>query len=98
VLLRSGNVSAHKDVRYGTAQPAIEVVANGANAPVLAAGGPLTNSVGVQRQGRSLSLNYQLLGADGAPYQLMSQNRTDPPRFVVYKKGKQIHSGRFEFG
>ena len=37
---------------------------------VLTAGGPLTNSVSISRQGRNLSLNYQLVGAGGA-YQMV---------------------------
>jgi len=98
VSLKSGGVSAHNEVIYGGSQAAIKIVANPTDVPILAAGGPLTNSVGVQSRGRELSLNYRLLGGGGENYQLTPVNRDRPPRFVVYKGDKAIHSGRFEFG
>ena len=61
-------------------------------------GGPLTNSVILTRQGRKLSMNYQLVGADGGSYRLAQQDRSRPPEFVVYRGGKKVQSGKFEFG
>jgi hypothetical protein len=98
VSVKSGGVSAHNDVGYGNSQAAIKIVANPTEVPVLAVGGPLTNNVLVQPRGRELSLNYRLLGGGGESYQLIPVNRDRPPRFVVYKGEKPIHSGRFEFG
>lgn len=72
------------------------VVTDGA--AVLATGGPLTNSVSVNRRGRSLSLSYRLIGVDGETYQLEPQDRSHPPEFAVYRGDKQIASGKFEFG
>jgi len=60
-------------------------------------GGPLTNSVLVERHGLVLSLEYQLRGADGA-YTMAGNNRTRPIQFAVYQAGKQIGSGDFEYG
>ena len=65
---------------------------------VLAVGGPLTNSVTVSRHGRDLRLDYQLLGAGGAAYQLVNRDYSRPPEFAVFKDGKKIASGTFEFG
>jgi hypothetical protein len=62
----------------------------------LAAGGPLTNSVAITRRGKNLNLSYQLVGADGAPYQL--QGARQQPSFTIHKGNKEIASGKFEFG
>jgi hypothetical protein len=65
---------------------------------LLAAGGPLTNSVTVTRHGQYLNLGYQLIGAGGEGYQLTGQDRTKPPEFAIYKGDRKIASGKFEFG
>jgi len=65
---------------------------------VLAAGGPLTNSVSISRHGKDLRLNYQLLGAGGEAYQLARVDRSQPPEFAVYKGDKKIASGKFAYG
>ena len=65
---------------------------------VLNRGGPLTNSVLASRHGRELNLDYQLLGAGGEVYQPANQDRSKPPAFAVFKAGKKIASGTFEFG
>jgi len=61
-------------------------------------GGPLTNSVTLTRQGRKLNMNYRLVGADAGSYRLAQQDRSRPPEFVVYRGGKKVQSGKFEFG
>ena len=63
---------------------------------MLAVGGPLTNSVAVNRQGRALNLSYQLLGAGGEASQLLGARRQ--PEFAAYRAGKKVASGKFEFG
>ncbi len=65
---------------------------------VLDAGGPLTNSVIVSRHGQDLRLDYRLLGAGGATYQLVNRDYSRPPEFAIYKGDKKIASGKFEFG
>jgi len=72
-------------------------VAEGA-AATLAAGGPLTNSVVVTRQGNNLWFSYRLVGVGGEQYRLLQQDRSKPPRFAVYKGDRQLASGKFEFG
>jgi hypothetical protein len=93
VELKAGNQLA-----YRQGQASVEVHQDTNNTSVLTAGGPLTNSVTTGRQGRQLSLGYRLLGADGAEYMLAPQDRSKPPQFVISKNGKEIHSGKFEFG
>jgi len=84
----------------GLAQTSKPLVVNLTNAATLVAGGPLTNSVSVSRRGRSLTLNYQLLGANGDAYQL--QGARTQPEFAIYRPGrngdKKLASGKFEFG
>ncbi len=65
---------------------------------VLSVGGPLTNSVTATRHGPDLRLDYRLVGAGGKIYQLANQNRSQPPEFAIYKGGRKIASGKFEFG
>jgi len=64
---------------------------------VLTAGGPLTNSVAVSRQGRKLALSYKLLGAGGA-YEVADRDRLHPPEFMVYQGDRKIGSGEFQYG
>jgi hypothetical protein len=59
-------------------------------------GAPLTPTVRVQRQGRLLRLDYQLLDAEGWNYS--PQDRMNPPEFRVYRDGEEIGSGSFEYG
>jgi hypothetical protein len=62
----------------------------------LAVGTPLKSSVKVERQGRILRMDYQLLDAQGRKY--ASSDRSSPPRFVVYQGNRKIGSGNFEYG
>jgi hypothetical protein len=96
VCLRKGDAEAYLDQRTRFSA-AGRITVNDAKPVVLTMGGPLTNSVTVSRQGRKLSLNYQLLGAGGA-YQLVNQDRLHPPEFTVYEGDKKVASGKFEFG
>jgi hypothetical protein len=64
----------------------------------LVLGGPLTNSVALERSGRKLFMNYRLQGADGEFYCLAQQDRSKPPEFTVYHGGKKVLSGQFQFG
>ena len=95
VCLRRGGVEAYLDGRTQVAMGQITV--NEKTPALLMAGGPLTNSASITRQGRNLSLNYQLVGVGGA-YQLSSQDRSHPPEFTVYQGDKKVASGKFEFG
>jgi hypothetical protein len=74
------------------------IFVGGAAPAVLKIGGPLTNSVAVTRHGRDLQFDYRLVGAGGETYQAVNENRSHPPEFAVYKDGKKIASGAFEFG
>ena len=70
-----------------------------ADAPVfVTAGGPLTNSVSIQRRGQSLVLNYQLIGAGGELYRPQIQSSGEAPQFAIYSGEKLLESGSFEFG
>jgi hypothetical protein len=81
-----------------TSDPRISVRIADQKAAVLAAGGPLTNSVGVSHRGSSLSLNYKLVGVGGETYMLEPQDRSKPPRFEIASNGRKIASGSFQYG
>jgi len=99
VQLKAGEVEAFRDGFFnGGDQPLVTVASQGTNVATLAAGGPLTNLVSLGRRGRFLSLDYRLNGADGAQYQLARADRSKPPGFVIYRNGKVLDSGKFEFG
>ncbi|MHC4214073.1 MAG: hypothetical protein ACYSWP_11940 [Planctomycetota bacterium] len=67
-------------------------------ATMVKAGGPLINSVSVQRSGNVLTLGYKLVDAIGNEYGSLYGSRDNPPGFVVYKGDKQLSSGTFEYG
>ena len=59
-------------------------------------GAPLKQTVKVNRQGRHLVMNYELLGVGGEKY--TGGNSGVPPTFTVYRGDKEIASDKFEFG
>ncbi len=59
-------------------------------------GAPLKQTVKVNRQGRLLVMNYELLGVGGEQY--TNGTSGEPPTFTVYKADKEIASDKFEFG
>lgn len=57
---------------------------------------PLKPNVEVARRGRVLHLDYDVLNTrDG---DTRNESRKNPPQFTVYKSGKEIGSGTFEYG
>ena len=48
--------------------------------------------------GRICVLDYRLIGAGGETYHLVNVDASKPPEFAIYKGGKKIESGDFEFG
>jgi hypothetical protein len=67
-----------------------------ADAPtVLRAGGPLQQSIGVNRRGRMLILNYRLHGIGGEEYAPHSGAHA---KFTVYRGTTAIAAGAFEYG
>ncbi len=93
--LKKGETEAHLNRPEGMANQ--RLVISEQKPLVLPVGGPLTNSVSVSRQGRKLSLNYQLAGAGGT-YELGKVDREHPPEFAIYQGDRKIASGKFEFG
>lgn len=68
-----------------------------ANKPAtLKVGAPLKQIVNAQRQGRLLTLDYELVGIGGETY--TASDRSKPPRFTAYKGNRKIASGTFEYG
>ena len=64
---------------------------------VFKAGGPMTHSVKVNgRRGRFLELGYEMKGIDGRGYR--TSHRRHLPKLEVYKDGKRIGGGLFEYG
>ena len=82
--------------RYGLAPSMKPLVVSGRGPSLLELGGPLTNVVAVNRRGKSLVLNYQLVGAGGETYELPGPRQ--PPEFAVYQAQHKVASGAFEFG
>jgi hypothetical protein len=96
VLLEQGAAKAHCTVSPWQSPRQFSV--NDKTPAVLNAGGPLTNSVTATRRGRNLALDYRLLGAGGAEYQLANQDRSRPPEFAIYKGDQKVASGTFAYG
>jgi hypothetical protein len=94
--LENQGVTAH--LKSNSRRSKSRLVVDGQKPGVLEMGGPLTNSIAVSRRGQNLRLDYRLVGAGGKDYQMLSQDRSSPPEFAVYKDAKQIASGKFEFG
>lgn len=64
----------------------------------LAFGAPLKNKVDFSNSdGSQVTLNYKLVDAAGHEYRSLNFG-PDPPQFEVYKAGKKIDSGQFEYG
>ena len=57
----------------------------------------LTPQVQVQRAGRVLTLDFQLVDAQGRRHP-PGERRGTPPTFTVYKDGQPIGTGSFEYG
>ena len=67
------------------------------NAPaVLKVGTPLKQTLEVKRQGRTLALDYKLLGVGGEVY--TQEDRSNPPSFTIYNGDQEIASGQFAYG
>ena len=62
---------------------------------VLKAGGPLKQTIKIERRGSVLVLNYDLIGVGGESYAI-ARNRQ--PSFQIFKGDQKIASGQFEFG
>lgn len=61
-------------------------------------GGPLNNTVGVTRSGRTLHFEYRLEGIGGEIYDDYSEDSDEEPELIVYKDGQKVTSGTFEYG
>ena len=61
-------------------------------------GVPLRQTVKIERWGRSLVLNYQLLGRGGESYTFTRRQGANPPTFTVYQGESQVGSGNFASG
>jgi len=59
---------------------------------------PLRQAVKIERWGRSLVLNYQLLGCGGESYTFTRRQGANPPVFTVHQGERQAGSGRFAAG
>lgn len=68
---------------------------------VLCAGGPLNQSVQIERVGKTLRFNYEIIGAGGEKYdiqQLTNYDYDKKPSVAIYKGNLQVGSGSFEYG
>ena len=95
--LKAGEVEACLDSqRYGFGSRSCSLTVAAASPATVAVGGPLTNSVELTRHGSTLAMNYRLRGAGGDAYHLLGTRKE--PRFAIDQAGKQLASGKFEFG
>lgn len=65
---------------------------------MLAAGGPLTNTVSVTARGSGLYLVYELRGAGGETYTPTLLSSRDAPAFSIFRDGREIAHGVFSYG
>ena len=101
IWLKEGSLEATWDLGYiqpGLSHSVRPVTVSESKTAIVSAGGPLTNTVTVQQQGRHLVLQYRLVGADGNTYRLLRNDPIKPPRFAISRDGKEIAAGQFEFG
>jgi hypothetical protein len=80
-----------------------KLMVNADRAVSLSVGGePLKSTVRVKRAGKSLSLDYALVDAAGNEFRARARYgpyaRDPGPRFIVYKDGRAIGTGMFEYG
>jgi len=61
-------------------------------------GVPLRQTIKIERWGRSLVLNYQLLGRGGESYTFTRRQGANPPAFTIYQGERQVGSGNFASG
>lgn len=91
---------AHLDGGYACLQgagPQNKWITIAENVPaVLKVGTPLKQTLEVKRQGRTLALDYKLLGIGGEGY--TRADRSNPPGFTVYKGDQEIASGQLAYG
>ena len=62
----------------------------------LKSGTSLTPTVEVVRRGRLLVMDCELRNGAGGEYP--HADRSNPPQFTIYKDGREIGSGSFEYG
>lgn len=94
VQLAGNGAVAVRNANFPDTEGGIAVTAQ--SAAVLVDGGPLTNRVVVNREGHDLRFDYRLVGANEQAYRLVGPVRQ--PEWTVFRGGKRIASGRFEFG
>ncbi len=61
-------------------------------------GGPLTNSATITRRGKTMTLTYALVGAEGLTYRLVPRDYRRPPQFRIEREGRQVAAGQFRYG
>jgi hypothetical protein len=91
VWLRGGDREA-----WGRVEEQVRVSEGGETRVVV--GGPLTNSVDVTVLGAALRMDYRLIGAGGRRYELVGEDRSQPPRFAIYRGERKVGAGNFEYG
>jgi len=62
------------------------------------AAAPLNHTLRIERIGRYLKFNYELIGSDGKKYSLWDIGGRPKLAFTVHQGDTQIDSGQFEFG
>lgn len=76
--------------------PPLRVSIDSTDTAVLKAGMPLTHTIDVERQGRTLVLDYKLRGPSREVY--TPEGIGKAPRVTIFRGAEAIHTGRFAFG
>ena len=64
----------------------------------ITAGGPLENRLDIEHSGSVVRMDYMLLGAGGEEYSRYACASDPGPEYLAYYKGRQVASGKFEYG
>jgi hypothetical protein len=77
----------------------VKQLAVAAGAPAhLDAGGPVESSVNAASRGSMLTLSYLLRGVGGELYTAVNPDAKNPPTLTISQGGRQLNSGKFQFG
>ena len=109
-IVPTGNFRVQQcNLKYDKEKPVIsptrlnemKVVVSETGENVLRIGGPLDSQVKIQRMGKVLKFDYELVGAGGEKYdvqQITNYDNDKKSSVTIYKGDMQVGSGSFEFG
>jgi hypothetical protein len=109
-IIPTGNYTVKQcNLKYDKEKPVIsparlneiKVTVSDNSENILRIGGPLKSQVSIQRTGKVLKFDYELVGAGGEKYdaqQIAQYNNEKKPSVAIYKGDMQLATGEFEYG